>query len=155
MFVGHSSEVGGLAVGVPGELRGLHLAKMNHGSSAVSWKELVMPAAQLAKRWVISKELRELMKHVEKPLRERDFPLLSELYLDEDGKLKEAGDIIEQPLLSHTLSMIAEYGADYLYETMAEELAVDIRSAGGVVSQEDIRNYQPVIHEALTTDAFG
>ena len=46
---------GGLAVGVPGELRGLEKAHQLWGS--MPWKELVMPVAELAKGWMVQKEL--------------------------------------------------------------------------------------------------
>ena len=36
---------GGLGIGIPGELQGLEMAFRRHGSGAVPWKDLVMPAA--------------------------------------------------------------------------------------------------------------
>lgn len=50
-----AAQVGGLAVGTPGELAGLHALHKQHGSLA--WKDLVLPAAELAKGWPVPKEL--------------------------------------------------------------------------------------------------
>lgn len=53
-----SSQVGGLAVGVPGELRGLYTAYEMFGSGRLSWEELVVPVEELARGgWRVSREL--------------------------------------------------------------------------------------------------
>ena len=50
-----ASRWGGLAVGVPGELRGLEEAHRRWG--LLSWNALVKPAADLAKGWPVPTEL--------------------------------------------------------------------------------------------------
>ncbi len=57
MYVGQSDKArwGGLAVGVPGELRGLKKAHELWGK--LKWSDLVRPNAELAKGWKVSKEL--------------------------------------------------------------------------------------------------
>jgi gamma-glutamyltranspeptidase/glutathione hydrolase/leukotriene-C4 hydrolase len=57
MYVGfpESAKYGGLAVGVPGEVRGLEEAHRRWGS--LSWKRLVEPSVSLAKGWEVDKEL--------------------------------------------------------------------------------------------------
>ena len=50
-----ASRWGGLAVGVPGELRGLEEAHRRWG--LLQWKTLVKPAADLAKGWPVPTEL--------------------------------------------------------------------------------------------------
>lgn len=52
-----SSQVGGLSVGVPGELRGLYTAFEMYGSGKIEWKDLVEPVVELAKGWRVSREL--------------------------------------------------------------------------------------------------
>jgi gamma-glutamyltranspeptidase / glutathione hydrolase / leukotriene-C4 hydrolase len=51
----YTSRFGGLAIGVPGELRGLEEAHRKWGT--LPWKRLVMPAAELAAGWKIDREL--------------------------------------------------------------------------------------------------
>lgn len=57
MFVANpdSARWGGLAIGVPGELRGLQKAHELWGS--LPWKTLVQPSAELARGWKVQKEL--------------------------------------------------------------------------------------------------
>jgi hypothetical protein len=52
-----SSQVGGLSVGVPGEVRGLYTAFEMYGSGRLRWNELVEPVVELAKGWRVSREL--------------------------------------------------------------------------------------------------
>lgn len=52
-----SSQVGGLAVAVPGEVRGLYTAYEMYGSGQIEWKDLVLPVAELAKGWRVGREL--------------------------------------------------------------------------------------------------
>lgn len=55
-----SSRVGGLAIGIPGELLGLEEAHRRWGT--VPWAKLVMPVAELAKGWRVDKELAKRMQ---------------------------------------------------------------------------------------------
>jgi gamma-glutamyltranspeptidase len=48
-----ASRTGGLSVAVPGELAGLEYAWRMHGSGKVSWKDLVMPSAVLARNFTV------------------------------------------------------------------------------------------------------
>ena len=48
MFSGQSSENGGLAIAVLGEIKAMHYAFKNYGSSVLSWSQLVAYSAELA-----------------------------------------------------------------------------------------------------------
>ena len=50
-----SSKFGGLAVGIPGEVRGLEEAHKRWGS--LPWERLVRPSVELAAEWKVGKEL--------------------------------------------------------------------------------------------------
>lgn len=52
-----SSQVGGLAVGVPGELKGLWTAYEQFGSGRISWERLLQPSVELSQGWRVSREL--------------------------------------------------------------------------------------------------
>jgi gamma-glutamyltranspeptidase/glutathione hydrolase/leukotriene-C4 hydrolase len=147
---------GGLAVAVLAEVKGLYLAWQQHGSGALAWKDLVLPVATLAQRWSISAQLSaNLEEHAREHLLSGNYPELSKLYLRSDGQLKRTGDIVEQPALAKTLQQIADAGPSYIYDTMAKTLAEEIVAAGGVVTEQDIRHYEPIVYPALETQFMG
>lgn len=60
-----ASRWGGLAVGVPGELRGLEAAHKRWGK--LPWKTLVKPAADLAKGWLVQTTLAQRIQASVRP----------------------------------------------------------------------------------------
>jgi gamma-glutamyltranspeptidase/glutathione hydrolase/leukotriene-C4 hydrolase len=146
---------GGMAVAVLAEVKGLYLAWQRHGSG-LPWKDLVLPVATVARRWVVSPQLAAGIAHqASEFLLSGDYPELSKLYVKNNGKIKVAGDVVEQPALAETLTQIAEHGPAYLYDTMAATLAVEIRAAGGIVTEDDIRRYEPIVYPALESRFMG
>ena len=146
---------GGLAIAVPSELKGLYLAWQKHGSGILKWKHLVLTAAATAKQFPISPELHLLMQAIEPDVMSGKYPELSKLLLNKNGEMKKVGHLMKRPELAFTLEMIAEYGPDYLYNTMASTLAKEIQNAGGSITEHDIRSYKPLIHKPLKTEVFG
>ena len=56
----HSSTIGGLAVGIPGEMAGFKLAHERHGK--VAWSTLFAPSIKLARDgWTVSKKLESMI----------------------------------------------------------------------------------------------
>lgn len=145
-----AAQDGGLAIAVLGEIRGLYLAYQKFSSKNVSWKQLVAPAAKLAESWVINAYVAKVLHEIEPQLYSGLYPELSKLYLTSSNTLKQEGDTVQQPKLAHTLNQIGEYGPTYLYETMAETLAGEIRQAGGIMTAQDISQYTPTIHNPIS-----
>lgn len=158
MFTNNSlaAQNGGLSIAVLGEVKGLYLAFEKHGSGHLTWKDLVTPAADLAKHWIISPSLADTMKKESyDDLKSGEYPLLSELFLRKNGQLKKSGDVVEQPALANTLRIIADQGPDYIYYTLAETIATEIQDAGGIMTADDIRSYYPIVYPALQTMIMG
>ncbi|KAH9839396.1 gamma-glutamyltranspeptidase [Rhodofomes roseus] len=139
--------IGGLSVGVPGELRGLEEAHRRWGS--LPWKTLVQPSVRLASGWKVQRELAERIRiSFFKPLMLNN-PDWSAIFAPEGHLLKE-GETIRRTNLSRTLAVIAEEGADALYKgPIADSLIRKIRATGGIMTHEDLQNYAVHVRPAL------
>jgi gamma-glutamyltranspeptidase len=151
----HASERGGLANGIPGELKCLELAHARHGR--LSWTEVVQPAYELASSGV---EINANLAHEIGILKHRyslrynkgqDWGLRALLtHFDTWESAKKEGDIIKNKALAGTLRAIRDGGADAFYKgDRAAKLAKDIQDAGGIVTQEDIENYKPTLRSPI------
>jgi gamma-glutamyltranspeptidase len=151
MFVGlpkNASEIGGLAIAVPGELKGLELAHARHGR--LSWAQVVEPASQLALDGI------PVGAHLAKDIAENfeKGNIRSVLTKNNDMKtpLKE-GDILRQPELGQTLLAIMEHGADAMYKgSTGKQLARDVQKAGGILTADDLSNYKPTLRSPLIAE---
>ena len=149
MFVGlpkNASQIGGLAIAVPGEMRGLELAHARHGR--LSWAEVVEPAAQLALDGVPVGA--HLAKDISSNNREKGN-IRSILTKNNDmvTPLKE-GDVMRQPELGETLLAVMKGGADAMYKgTRGKKLAEDVQSAGGIMTAEDLSDYRATLRSPL------
>ncbi|TDL26123.1 hypothetical protein BD410DRAFT_784163 [Rickenella mellea] len=140
-----SSKFGGLSVGVPGELRGLQEAHRRWGS--VPWKRLVQPSVELAKGWIVGRELgRRIQMFSELMLTNPDWsPIFSP-----SGKLLRTGELIRRTNYSRTLAAIAEEGAGVFYKgDIADSIISKVHSTGGILSHEDLTDYKVKVEPAL------
>lgn len=139
--------LGGLSVGVPGEVRGLAEAHKRWGK--LPWRRLVQPSVDIAAGWAVGKEL-GLRIH---------WPIFRSLFLHNsdwsrifapNGVLLKEGDTIQRVNLSRTLSLIAERGSDAFYHgEIADGIVSKIRAEGGIVTHEDLANYEVKVSRAL------
>eukprot|EP00172_Hildenbrandia_rubra_P002296 Plantae.Rhodophyta-Hildenbrandia_rubra.ctg3045.p1 GENE.Plantae.Rhodophyta-Hildenbrandia_rubra.ctg3045~~Plantae.Rhodophyta-Hildenbrandia_rubra.ctg3045.p1 ORF type:complete len:732 (-),score=140.97 Plantae.Rhodophyta-Hildenbrandia_rubra.ctg3045:2629-4824(-) len=65
------------------------------------------------------------------------------------------GDRLKQPRLAHTLAMIADRGASAFYDELASNISSDVQAAGGIMTAEDILNYNVVKRTPLVTNYHG
>jgi gamma-glutamyltranspeptidase len=174
-----ASVLGGLAIAVPGELRGLQLAHKRHGK--LNWDQLIQPVIDLAYDGiVVSKYLAHVILETSikfggdithnRNARIRRIQSSSVQYNETwglrnfithgnnwDEPLKE-GDIMKNPLLIATLTDIMNNGVDALYTgERAQELANDVQNAGGILTLDDIVNYKPTLRTPVvsTPDVNG
>lgn len=65
-------------------------------------------------------------------------------FLDEaTGALKKEGDKFKIPKFANTLRAIADNGVDIFYNgAIGNKLVEDVRKKGGILTKEDLRNYQ-------------
>lgn len=105
----------GLAIAIPGELRGLELLHQRHGS--LSWDKLVRPSVNLARKgFVVGTYLANEIKSKEQTIRQMPN-LMYMLTKDNDGvTLLKEGDVMKRPQYAKTLEAIMMGGADALYQ---------------------------------------
>jgi gamma-glutamyltranspeptidase len=149
--------LGGLAIGVPGELRGLELAHARHGR--LPWSSVIDPVMRLAIRGV---EVNTNLAHEIKIMASRfndssvDFGLRKLLTRgDSWTKPLREGELLQNQKLGELLQDIMSDGSKALYSDRAEALAQDIQAAGGIVTAEDIQNYQATIRSPLVAHSIN
>jgi gamma-glutamyltranspeptidase / glutathione hydrolase len=139
----------GLAVGVPGTVAGLLMAEEKYGSGKLTIAELIRPAIGLAENgFKIADDLADTLPRSRERL--GHWPSSARIFFKNGAPLQQ-GDTLVQPDLAATLRAIAEHGARGFYEgRIAEQIAAAVRGAGGIMTADDLRNYQaverPVIH---------
>lgn len=146
-FVENSSSVGGLAIGVPGETAGLLHALETYGT--MSREEVMRPAADMAEQgWTSTTYYNTSVgwgyQHM---VDEKNKPTaLGEIFLDENNLPPEIGTVVNNPGLAKALNLIIEKGRDGFYQGEVAQAVVDaVQGAGGVMTLEDLANYQ--VHE--------
>ncbi len=137
-----SSTIGYRAAGVPGTPAGFDYAFKKYGSGKVKWADLVEPSRQLAQNgYVLSYRLAELFKSYKQNLEK--YPESKKVFL-KDGKFYEEGELFKQPELAQTLGRMQKQGAKEFYTgKTAELIAADMKANNGLITLEDLKNYQP------------
>src|SRR5215510_8078328 len=141
-----ASTVGYKAVGVPGTIAGLSLALKRHGK--LNWSDVVEPARKLAADgFPITYHLARSLRAAEKSLKK--FPDSNRIFL-RDGKLFDEGERLVQPDLAETFARLKEKGPREFYEgRTAELIAADMKANGGLITERDLKEYEPTIRKPL------
>ena len=135
------TSAGHLAPGVPGSVRGMAMAHKKFGKAP--WKELVMPAVQLADEgFVISAGLaRELNSQLSGAMGR--FPASVAAYGKPGGGTWADGDRLVLKDLATSLRAIADDGPDAFYKGwIADRIAEDMAANGGIITKEDLAAYE-------------
>jgi gamma-glutamyltranspeptidase / glutathione hydrolase len=142
------STIGYRASGVPGTLAGFELAFRKYGSGKIKWRELVEPARLLALNgYVLTHRLAELFKSYREHLAK--YPDSNRIFLN-SGKYYSEGDVLRQPELAATLGRVQRYGALEFYSGQtARMIADDMRRNNGLITLDDLKNYQAKEREPL------
>jgi gamma-glutamyltranspeptidase / glutathione hydrolase len=147
-----NSLVGWRAVGVPGTVRGLELAVKKYGTK--SWSELLQPAIHLASSGFAISYSQMRSFHYAADLLSQ-FPDSKRIFL-KDGAFYNWNENFQQPELARTLERIALNGAKEFYEgETARILASQMEKNGGLITMEDLREYQAVEQKPLEGDYKG
>ncbi|XWW98958.1 hypothetical protein V2A60_006962 [Cordyceps javanica] len=143
-----ASLYGGLASGVPGELRGLEYVHKKYG--ALEWAKVMAPAIKVARHgWPVDEDL---LMYINSTSRNR--------FLVEDpnwaidfaprGQLLKLGEIITRKRYADTLETIADGGADVFYTgAIANATITALRAQNGTMTLADLKNYTVAHREPL------
>ena len=132
------SSTGGLAVGVPGTVSAIFEIHKKFGSLPI--EELFQPSIELAEKGYL------VTKYLEDELNEKrdDFIKLNgknSLY----SKEYKSGDTIFNKMYANTLREIMNKGTDGFYKgKVAEDMIETISQSGGIMTMEDLSEYQSV-----------
>jgi gamma-glutamyltranspeptidase/glutathione hydrolase len=134
---------GYLAPGVPGTVRGMALAHKKFGK--LPWKDVVMPAAELAAQGFVMAP--SLASSLNREVREegpmRKFPASVAAYGKPGGTAWAAGDRLVLADLAKSLKSIATDGPDAFYTGwIADRIAEDMVANGGLITKADLAEYQ-------------
>ena len=134
-----------LGIGVPGTPAGLALALEKYGSGKFTLAELIQPAIDLARNGVLlADDSADTLPDWHRRLAR--WPSAAKIFSGPDGTSLREGDTLVQADLADTLSAIAAQGPRGFYEgPVAEKLAKAIQDAGGIMTLDDLKAYQPVI----------
>ncbi|KAF2733872.1 gamma-glutamyltransferase 1 [Polyplosphaeria fusca] len=147
-----ASLFGGLAVGVPGELRALKHLHRKYGR--LPWQDLFLPSIKLAREgFPISDDLFHYMSTVSP----------SNAFLSEDpswavdfapnGTLKGLGDTLTRKRYADTLETVALGGPESFYTGAIAQTTIEaVRKAGGIMTLQDLTNFTVTLREPVVID---
>lgn len=134
-----------LSIGVPGTVAGLTLALEKYGSGKFTLADLLKPAIALARDgFVIADDMADTLPGIARRLAR--WPASARIFSRTDGTSLREADTLVQTDLAATLSAIAAQGPRGFYQgAVAERLAAGVREAGGIMTADDLKSYQPVV----------
>ncbi|SMG35639.1 gamma-glutamyltranspeptidase / glutathione hydrolase [Marivirga sericea] len=141
-----------LAIGVPGTVAGLYDAHQKYG--LIPWEKLLERAIQLAESgFPLPKSLaNDFFQFAEAP---EKYPEMQS-FIKRDGKVVGFGEDWKQPALAETLKKIQKEGKKGFYEgEIAEALADYIQSQDGIITKEDLAQYEAIERSPIQSTFKG
>src|ERR1700690_812313 len=131
-----------LAVGVPGTVAGLALAREKYGSGKLSLADLIAPAIRLAQQgFPVEDDTADSLPRARERLAR--WPSSAGIFLKDGGQPPQTGDRLLQFDLADTLRAIAQDGPQAFYQgRTAAQIAAAVRAAGGIMTADDLKNYR-------------
>uniref|UniRef100_A0A4W3J8B0 Glutathione hydrolase n=1 Tax=Callorhinchus milii TaxID=7868 RepID=A0A4W3J8B0_CALMI len=135
----------GLLVAIPGMLKGLYQAHQLYGR--ISWSKLMAAAADVAKEgFNITQELAKAINQVKDKNLSDNF---RETFLPY-GQPLQPGAFMKRSDLAAVLNAVGVEGTSAFYNTnVTEEMVSEVRSKGGVMSEEDFANYTVIVEKPV------
>ncbi|WP_299806165.1 gamma-glutamyltransferase [uncultured Shewanella sp.] len=143
----------GLAVGVPGTVMGMELALEKYGT--MTMKQVTDAAIKMAKEGIIvTPDLQASLSGLKRRIAQ--WPSSAEIFYKPDGSDFQSGELLKQPELAHSLSLIAKSGSEGFYQgETAQKLVNAIQKAGGIMTLADLKNYKVVERDPVVGEYRG
>ncbi|QND58587.1 gamma-glutamyltransferase [Mesorhizobium huakuii] len=130
---------GYLAVGVPGSVAGLEMAREKYGT--LSRQDLMAPAIAYARDGFVLNQ-GDAASFAGSADRLAKDPAAAAAFLKSDGKPYGIGDRLTQPDLAASLTAISEKGPDAFYKgAIADEIVKASGAKGGILAKQDFEQY--------------
>lgn len=140
-FLPDKSQVGHLSAGVPGSVAGMLYALEKYGTK--KREEIIAPAIKLAEDgFKMEQELASSLNGEYELFKQ--FSSTKKVFT-KNGLNYTGGELFIQKDLANTLKLISIHGRDGFYSGVTAELIVkEMQSGGGIITSEDLKNYNPV-----------
>ncbi|KAL1494986.1 hypothetical protein ABEB36_010482 [Hypothenemus hampei] len=155
MFNGDSnlSQKGGLAVAVPGELKGYWYLYQQYGS--LPWSDLIQPTIDICKNGIyVTAFLAKTFANARDQLY-ADL-VLRESFIDPDtNETYKEGQYVKRLRFAKTLEIIAVEQANALYSkngSLIGDFVKDIQDHGGIIQENDLLEYEPIWEEPVKVE---
>lgn len=147
---GKSSE-GIFSVGVPGTVAGIVAAHQKFGK--LPWAEVVQPAIEVARKgYALTENATQTLNRFQEVFAKHNtyrLPFTAD-------SLWRHGDTIYQPELAETLERIRDLGKAGFYEgKTAELIEEEMKKQGGLITMEDLKNYEAQWRETIEFNYRG
>lgn len=149
MFKNHSKTSGGITIATPGEISGYWKAHQMFGN--LKWSTLFQPAIELCNNgFPMPATQAKYLTFYESHIRETHS--MRELFVNKvNNQIYGTNCMLRRPKLGKTFEIIAKEGESAFYNGRLSDIIIDeIQSNGGIVSKEDLKNYECLIKEPVT-----
>ncbi|QYK00017.1 gamma-glutamyltransferase [Shewanella psychrotolerans] len=143
----------GLAVGVPGTVMGMELALNKYGT--MKMEQVIAPAIKLAKDgFTVTPDLATSLAGLKRRISQ--WPSSKAIFYKADGSNFQIGDTLVQAELAHSLELVSKQGSKGFYEgDTAKKLVDAVTQAGGIMTLEDLKQYQAIERVPVTGEYRG
>ena len=143
--IGNQKSIGGKAVGIPGNVKGMEYAFEKYGSGNVTWADVIAPSIKLAEEgYIVTPTLyNDMFGSYDAMV---NYPEFGNVYLNEDGLNYQVGDTFKNPNLAKTLKAISEGGAEiqqFFCVNMPPQLFLHIKVICAVYKNCDPHRFPP------------
>lgn len=157
----NANDLGYQAVTTPGSL--MAYGQMIERFGNFDWKDICAPAIDIARKGFLIRPAVQFwwmsgatLGRVQVDERLGFSASGRQMYFRPDGTLKRVGDLFQNPDLGNTLERIAKHGYQDFYQgEIAEQIDADMAKHGGLLSKQDLSEYQTTQTDPLRGNYRG